>query len=50
MDELKRIQKDGDAGEDEVNAAEKDLDKLTQRFVSEVDDLVKSKEGDLMEV
>ena len=50
MDELKRIDKDGEAGEDEVNAAEKELDKLTQRFVAEVDELVKAKEGDLMEV
>ncbi|HBD21976.1 MAG TPA: ribosome recycling factor, partial [Dietzia sp.] len=30
--------------------AEKELDKLTQRFVGEVDELVKAKEGDLMEV
>ena len=50
MDELKRIDKDGEAGEDEVNAAEKELDKLTSRFVAEVDELVKAKEGDLMEV
>ena len=50
MDELKRIQKDGEAGEDEVTAAEKELDKLTQRFVGEVDELVKAKEGELMEV
>lgn len=50
MDELKRIEKDGEAGEDEVNAAEKELDKVTQRFVAEVDELVKAKEEDLMEV
>lgn len=50
MDELKRIDKDGEAGGDEVNAAEKDLDKLTQRFVSDVDEIVKSKEAELMEV
>ena len=49
-DELDRIAKDGEAGEDEVNAAEKELDKLTQRFVGDVDELVKAKEGDLMEV
>ncbi|MFN3339442.1 MAG: ribosome recycling factor [Dietzia sp.] len=50
MDELKRIDKDGEAGEDEVNAAEKELDKLTHRFVADVDELVKAKEGELMEV
>ena len=50
MDELKRIEKDGEAGEDEVNAAEKELDKVTQRYVADVDEMVKTKEGELMEV
>jgi len=50
MDELKRIVKDGDAGEDEVNAAEKDLDKTTHKYVAEVDEIVKGKEAELMEV
>ena len=50
MDELKRIDKQGEAGEDDVNAAEKELDKLTQRFVGDVDEIVKTKEGELMEV
>lgn len=50
MDELKRIVKDGEAGEDEVNTAEKELDKLTHRYVADVDELVKAKEGELMEV
>ncbi len=50
MDELKRIDKDGEAGEDEVNTAEKELDKLTQRFVADVDEIVKAKEAELMEV
>ncbi|MDO4687307.1 MAG: ribosome recycling factor [Corynebacterium sp.] len=50
MEELKRIQKDGEAGEDEVVAAEKELDKTTQKYVSQVDDLVAKKEKELMEV
>ena len=50
MDELKRIDRDGEAGEDEVNAAEKELDKVTQRYVSDVDEIVKGKEAELMEV
>ncbi|MCX6467728.1 MAG: ribosome recycling factor [Corynebacteriales bacterium] len=49
-DELKRIQKDGEAGEDEVNRAEKDLDKTTAGYVAQVDDLVTRKEGELLEV
>lgn len=50
MDELSRIQKDGESGEDEVSRAEKELDKTTARYVSQIDDLVKHKEAELMEV
>ena len=50
MDELKRIQKDGEAGEDEVQAAEKELDKTTHEYVSQVDKLIEAKEKELMEV
>ncbi|GAB2670245.1 ribosome recycling factor [Gordonia jinhuaensis] len=50
VDELKRIQKDGEAGEDEVTRAEKDLDKTTAGYVSQVDELVKHKESELLEV
>ncbi|MGV9410899.1 ribosome recycling factor [Nocardia sp. NPDC003693] len=50
MDELGRIQKDGEAGEDEVGRAEKDLDKTTGRYVSQIDELVKHKEAELLEV
>jgi ribosome recycling factor len=50
MDALKKIQKDGDAGEDEVQAAEKELDKITQGYVARVDEVVSSKEKELMEV
>ncbi|GAA1901894.1 MAG: ribosome recycling factor [Williamsia herbipolensis] len=50
LDELKRIQKDGEAGEDEVTRAEKDLDKTTAGYVAQVDELVKNKENELLEV
>ncbi len=50
MDELSRIQKDGEAGEDEVGRAEKELDKTTARYVAQVDELVKHKEAELLEV
>lgn len=50
MDELGRIQKDGEAGEDEVARAEKELDKTTAKYVAHIDDLVKHKEAELMEV
>ncbi|GAB38790.1 ribosome recycling factor [Gordonia sp. w5E2] len=50
VDELKRIQKDGEAGEDEVSRAEKELDKTTAGYVHQVDELVKHKESELLEV
>ena len=50
MDQLKKIHKDGDAGEDEVQAAEKELDKVTQKYVAAVDEVVQKKEAELMEV
>lgn len=50
MDALQKIQKDGDAGEDEVKTAEKELDKITQTYVGQVDDVVAAKEKELMEV
>jgi ribosome recycling factor len=50
MEELHRIRKDGEAGEDEVARAEKDLEKSTHQYVAQIDDLVKHKEGELLEV
>ena len=50
MEQLKKIQKDGDAGEDEVQTAEKELDGVTRKYVEQIDDLVERKEAELMEV
>ncbi len=47
---LDRLVKDGDAGEDEVSRAEKDLEKLTHRYVEQVDETLKHKESELLEV
>jgi ribosome recycling factor len=50
MEELHRIKKDGEAGEDEVSRAEKELDKATHTYSTQIDELVKHKEGELLEV
>lgn len=50
MEQLKKLQKDGEFGEDEVAAAEKELDKITARYVEQVDEIVARKEAELMEV
>jgi ribosome recycling factor len=48
-EELHRISKDGEAGEDEVGRAEKELQHLTDKYVAQVDELVKHKEAELLE-
>ena len=50
MEALKKIQKDGDAGEDEVKTAEQTLDKTTSQYVAQVDEIVSKKEAELLEV
>jgi ribosome recycling factor len=49
-EELDRIVKDGEAGEDDVRRAEKELDDLTHKYVSHIDEIVKHKEAELLEV
>ena len=49
-EELDRIQKDGEAGEDEVGRAEKELEALTKRHVDLVDQVLSHKESELLEV
>ena len=49
-EELDRFVKDGEGGEDEGRRAEKELDDLTQRYVARIDDLMKHKETELLEV
>jgi ribosome recycling factor len=49
-DELHRIAKDGEAGEDEAVRAEKELQHLTDKYVAQIDELVKHKEVELLEV
>lgn len=49
-DALDKIMRDGDAGEDEVRRAEKDLDEVTARHVGIVDEIVRHKETELLEV
>ncbi|CAM3079563.1 Ribosome-recycling factor [Arthrobacter ulcerisalmonis] len=47
---LDRLVKDGEAGEDEGNRAEKELDGLTKSHVDGIDELLKRKEAELLEV
>jgi len=50
MQGLERLIKDGDVGEDEVKRAEKSLDQITAEHVAHVDEMLKTKEAELLEV
>ncbi|MBA2445038.1 MAG: ribosome recycling factor [Nocardioidaceae bacterium] len=47
---LDRAEKDGEVGEDDVKGAEKRLDAMTKKHVDAIDDLLKHKEAELLEV
>ncbi len=49
-DDLDRLVKDGETGEDDVARAEKELEKTTASYVAQVDELLKVKEAELLEV
>lgn len=49
-EELDRIVRDGEAGEDDGRRAERELDDLTHRYVAHIDEILKHKEAELLEV
>ncbi len=49
-DILDKMQKDGEAGEDDVRRAEKHLDDVTHKHVEHIDEILKHKEAELLEV
>jgi ribosome recycling factor len=49
-DSLDKLVRDGEVGEDDVRRAEAELDKLTGRYTAHVDDVVKAKEAELLEI
>jgi ribosome recycling factor len=48
--ELEAFERDGEVGVDEIDRAEKGLDKLTADHVARVDDILSHKEADLLQV
>ncbi len=50
MDQLKKLQKDGEISEDDLTRAEKAIDGSTKKFVDSIDELLKNKETELSEV
>jgi ribosome recycling factor len=47
---LDRLARDGEVGEDDVARAEKELEKLTHTYVAHIDEALKTKEAELLEV
>jgi len=49
-EDLESLKKDGAVGEDEVERAEKELEALTKSHVDKIDEALKNKEAELLEV
>jgi ribosome recycling factor len=49
-DTLDKFIKSGDEGEDDVRRAERELEELTHTYVGQIDELLKHKESELLEV
>jgi len=50
MHDLKELVKNGDVGDDEERRAEDRVQKLTDEHVAKIEDLLKRKEAEIMEV
>lgn len=49
-DEIKQRQKDGELSEDDLRREQDEVQKLTDQYVQKIDDLLKHKEAEIMEV
>lgn len=49
-EEIDKLVKDGQTGEDDGRRGEKELDELTHKYVHKIDELLKHKETELLEV
>lgn len=49
-DEMKKLEKKGDLSEDEARRGQDEIQKLTDRFIQETDQVVETKEKEIMEV
>ncbi len=47
---LEKLEKDGEVGKDDVTGAEKRLDSITKKHTDAIDEMLKNKEAELLEV
>jgi ribosome recycling factor len=50
IDQVKKLEKDKEIGEDDADRAEKQLDTVTKKYIEQIDTLLKAKETELMAV
>ena len=50
LEDIKAQKKNGEITEDDVKAAEKDIQKLTDKFIAEIDSIAAAKEKEIMEI
>ena len=50
LDDLKKMKKDGDLTEDDLKDGEKQAQKLTDKYIKEVDSICAAKEKEIMEI
>lgn len=50
MADLKELEKDKEIGEDEERRGQDSIQKITDRFIAEIDDLLTAKESDLIDI
>ena len=49
-DSIKKLEKNGDISEDESRRVQGEIQELTDKYISEIDDLLELKEKEIMEV
>lgn len=49
-DQIKQLEKDSEITEDELKAAEKDVQKLTDDYTQKIDEILEKKENEIMEL
>ncbi|HBN85538.1 MAG TPA: ribosome recycling factor [Clostridiales bacterium] len=50
IEEYKTYKKDGDITEDDLKQSEKDIQEITDKFIAKIDDILKEKEKEIMDV
>ncbi|MEM9879271.1 MAG: ribosome-recycling factor, partial [Pseudomonadota bacterium] len=50
MDSIKKAEKDGDIGKDDLKRLEDEVQKITDQHIAEVDNALENKEGEIMQV